>query len=129
MSDTIEAEIELKTSSGETVRLAPGDLQEYLEKGIVLDSLATSIKVSRSIPRDKFEKNEYFHSVSTNLSGAYALAGNMIDNDHVRKALGSAIVSRARKAFNLSRVLIREQQENDGLTVVSLGDVTKMDSK
>lgn len=127
MSDSVEAIIALTTPSGETVELAPQDLRAYLEKGIRLESLTASVKVTRSIPRDKFEKNDYFHSVSTNVSGAYALAGSMLDeNDTVRKALGAAIVSRARKAFDLCRVLLREQQEVDGLTVVSLGEATNL---
>lgn len=126
MSDTTEALVTLRTAAGESVELAPADLQSYLEKGITLENLTASVKVSRSIPRDKFEKNEYFHSVSSNLSGAYALAGDARENDTVRKALAGAIVSRARKAFQLCRMLLREQQESDGLSVVSLGDATNV---
>ena len=61
------------------------------------------------------------------MSGAYALAGTLVDsNPEVRTALAKAIVARARKAFDLSRVLLREQQEADGLTVVSLGEATSI---
>ena len=127
MSDIAIAKVVLTKPNGEEVEVAPSDLKTYLEKGIRLDTLTASIKVSRSIPRDKFEKNEYFQAVSTNLSGAYALAGTLVDsNPEVRTALAKAIVARARKAFDLSRVLLREQQEADGLTVVSLGEATSI---
>ena len=127
MSDIAIAKVLLTKPNGEEVEVAPSDLKTYLEKGIRLDTLTASIKVSRSIPRDKFEKNEYFQAVSTNLSGAYALAGTLVDsNPEVRTALSKAIVARARKAFDLSRVLLREQQEADGLTVVSLGEATSI---
>ena len=117
----------LAKPDGENIEIAPTDLKAYLEKGIKLDTLTASVKVSRSIPRDKFEKNEYFQSVSTNLSGAYALAGSLVDsNPEIRSALAKAIVSRARKSFDLCRVLLREQQEADGLTVVSLGEATSL---
>lgn len=127
MSDSIEAKVVLKTSAGQEVEVAPTDLKAYLEKGIQLETLTASVKVSRGIPRDKYEKNDYFHAVSSNLSGAYALAGDALENnDEVRKALAGAIVSRARKAFDLCRVLLREQQEVDGIGIVNLGDATKV---
>jgi hypothetical protein len=125
MSDKVDAKITIKVDNKD-IELNPDDLRLFLEKGVKIDTLTASIKVSRSIPRDKFERNEYFHSVSTNISGAYDLLGDSIENPEAKKVLTTMIIGRARKGFDLCRVLIREQQENDGLTVVSLGEATQV---
>ncbi len=124
-STKVEAEIVLEYD-GKTVSVEPANLSNVLESLMKIDSITCSLKIARSIPRDKFEKNEYFESATLNVQDAYVMVGSQRENPAVRKALSQAILNRARKAFDLCRFMLSEQQKTDGINLVSFTEVTKV---
>lgn len=126
-SAAVEAVVTITDSEDNEVRMSPADFHSYLDQASQINTVTTSIKVVRSIPRDKFEKNEYFFSNTTNVEGVYTTAANASgDQGMIRKILGGVILERVQKSFNLGRIALKQQQQSDGLTVVSLSDTTQV---
>lgn len=124
---TIESSITLYRDTENELTIDPSDLVGLLEKEIKLDNATLSLKVSRSIPRDKFEKNEYFTSLNLQFSGIYELLKHLNGSQEViKKAFSNAIINRCSRGFDLLRALLSSQQQADGIGIVSFAERTKI---
>lgn len=130
MSDSVNASISLKKKDGSITNADPADLKKILENSIRFESISVSISVKRPIPRDKFDRNEYFETATINLLGMYDMVDvkDQMNDPLVKKTIAEAILSKTRKAFDLCRIGLKEQQEADGITVVSLASKTNLDA-
>jgi len=130
MSDSVNTSITIKKKDGAVTAVDPVDLKKILETSIRFESISVSISVKRPIPRDKFDRNEYFETATINVSGMYDMIDfkDQMNDPLVKKAIAEAILSKTRKAFDLCRIGLKEQQEADGITVVSLASKTNLDA-
>lgn len=130
MSDSVNARITIKQKDGSITAVDPVDLKKILETNIKFESVSVSISVKRPIPRDKFDRNEYFETATINMSGLYDMIDikDQMNDPIVKKTIAEAILSKTRKAFDLCRIGLKEQQEADGITVVSLASKTNLDA-
>lgn len=110
------------TSDRVPVTVSLEDLESFLDNAIKLDSIAVSLKLTRSLPTNQYNNNSYFASLSIDTGSAFAVKCDKVDPIELKKTINKKIFDKVNNAFAFMRVLFKKQLASDGIPANNLGE-------